>query len=482
MQRLLALVFLCALAACGRDPASDQLQRDVQARLAAAFPGGELALESLSRQGRMDQLDGSRIVHFKARVKVEKPIDLGQWGAPNAQVLVGVLGAGRAGIGGLVQGGNKPGDVLTVFGTVPYTQAGGVWTAAAAPPPPETRIAGPPGQLTGPEHVLALLQETLRAAPPNTSPPGARVVEEELEVARRNIEARFARLQAGFPVAAGPPGGAYDRLARALAADAQARGVRLAVLPTAGSVENLLLLREGRATLALAQADVAALAAAGRGPFAETGAYDGLRALLALFPEQLHVVVRADDPAQALTDLAGRRAALGLAASGTRVTATGVLAAAGVAVVEPPGSDALDPRGGLAALAARQLDAVLLVGAVPFQPLAEAFGKGPLRLLPIGPDLAERLRVAGLVPLPVPAHAYPGQTASVPTVAVAALLVTDQSLTEPEALRIGNVVLGRVGEREREPLALMVAPGSAGLGIPVPLHSAAGRLPGVAPR
>ncbi|MDB5378395.1 MAG: hypothetical protein JWR00_2841, partial [Rubritepida sp.] len=33
-----------------------------------------------------------------------------------------------------------------------------------------------------------------------------------------------------------------------------------------------------------------------------------------------------------------------------------------------------------------------------------------------------------------------------------------------------EAVLGRVGAREREPLALMVAPGSAGLGIPVPLH------------
>jgi TRAP transporter TAXI family solute receptor len=485
MRRVIALLFAVALAACGQDPDPAQLRRDLEARLATAFPGQVLSLDALDRQGRMEQLDGARIVHFKARLKVEKPLDLGQWGGPNAQLLAGVMGAGSAGISGLTQGGNKAGDTLTVFGTLPYrpAQGGGGWAAAAAPPPAViAQTAGPPGQLTGPERLLATLAETLRAAPGNTQPTGARVVEEELEIARRNIEARLARLGAGFPLAAGSPGGAYFRLATALAADMQGRGVRLAVLPTAGSVENLNLLREGRATLAFAQADVAALAAAGKGPFAETGAHDGLRALLALFPEQLHVVVRADDPAQDISGLAGRRAALGLAGSGSRVTATEVLEAAGVPVVQPEGTDALDPRAALAALAARRVDAVFVVGAAPFPPVVEAFGAASLRLLPLDAALAQRLVGAGVVTLAIPAGAYSLQTQPVPTLAVAALLLADESLTEAEVRRVGEAVLGRVGSREREPLALMVAPGSAGLGIPVPLHRGAVGLPGVAPR
>jgi TRAP-type uncharacterized transport system substrate-binding protein len=115
--------------------------------------------------------------------------------------------------------------------------------------------------------------------------------------------------------------------------------------------------------------------------------------------------------------------------------------------------------------------------------VVEAFGAAPLRLLPIEPAAgAERLREAGLVPLPIPAGAYAGQNAPVDTLAVAALLLVDATLTEQEARRIGEAVLGRVGMREREPLALMVAPGRAGLGIPVPLHPAAADLPGVAAR
>lgn len=482
MRRLVPALLLLLLVACGDQPDATQLRRDVEARLRSAFPDQSLVIESLDRQGRMERLDGGRVVHFKATLRAARPIDLGQWGGPNAQLLAGVLGTGSAGIAGLTQGGNAAGDRLTVFGTVPYRRDGNAWVATAVPGPVDERVAGPPGQQSQAERLLAALAETLRAAPAHTAPSGDAIVAQELEAARRNIEARFARLTAGYPVAVGPPGGAYARLAQALAADVQGRGVRLVMLPTAGSVENLTLLREGRVSLAFAQADVAALAAAGRGPFAEAGPNPSLRALLALFPEQLHIVVRAGDPAQGIADLAGRRVATGLPGSGSRVTAAEVLAAAGVRVEEPAEAGRLDPKAALAALAAGRIDAVMLVGAAPFPPVVEAFGTAPLRLLPVAPGIAEGLREAGLVALSIPAGAYAGQTAAVPALAVAALLVTDASLTEAEALRVGEAVLNRVGTREREPLALMVAAGTAQRGIALPLHPAAAALTGGAAR
>ncbi len=469
MRWLFLLLALLLPVACDRAPDEASLRRDVEARLAAAFPERTLIVEELDRHGHMDTLDGGRILHFKARLRFERAADLGQWGGPNAQLLAGVMGAGSTGIQGLTQGGNREGDRLSVFGTLPYRREGTSWVVAATPGPAGRAVAGPPGQLAGAERVLAALAETLRAAPSNTSPSGARVIEEELEVARRNIDARLARLKEGYPLAAGPSGGAYARLALALARDFERRGgTHLEVLASAGSVENLSLLHQGQASLAFVQADVAALAAAGRGPFEEAGPYRSLRALLALFPEHLHVVVRGQDPARSLADLAGRRVALGLARSGSRVTAGLVLAAAGVEVAEPPGADAMDSRAALAALAAGQLDAVMLVGAAPFPPVVEAFGASQLRLLPV--ELrAEALSEVGIVPLSLPAGAYAGQ-GEVPTVAVAALLVADQNLTAAEARRIVETVLGRVGAREREPLALMVERSNAARGLSLPLH------------
>jgi len=133
MRRLLAVLVLLLLAACGEEPGAAQLRRDVEARLHSAFPDQALVVDSLDRLGRMETLDGGRVVHFKARLRLARPVDLGQWGGPNAQLLAGVLGAGSAGIGGLTQGGNAAGDILTVFGTVPYRREGGGWAAAAIP-------------------------------------------------------------------------------------------------------------------------------------------------------------------------------------------------------------------------------------------------------------------------------------------------------------------------------------------------------------
>lgn len=481
MRRVLFLLSVLTLAACGQNPDAAQVHRDVEERLNGAFPDRVLTLKSFERQGRMKTGEGV-VVFFRAGLKVEQPVDFGKWGAPNAQLLAGIMGAGTSGIAGLTQGGNQTGDQLTVFGTLPYRNSEGAWIPAAAAGPVEKRVEGPPGQASSAERLLATLGDTLRAAPSNTSPTSARIVEEELQGAVRNVNARLARLASGYPLAAGPPGGAYERLAKALAIDAQTQGVRIAVLPTAGSVENISLLRQRTAELAFVQADVAALAAAGEGVFAAAGPYDALRALLALFPEQLHIVVRGDDPARKLADLSGRNVSLGLAGSGTRITATSVLSAAKVSVKEPQGVDALDPRAALAALKMGELDAVFLVGAAPFLPIVEAFGTAPLRLLAVEPALGERLKQKGLIPLQVPALAYPGQKEPVAVIAVAALLAIDASLTESEARRIGETVLNRVGTRERDSLALMVTADTAGLGIPVPLHPGALALPGIRPR
>ena len=64
-------------------------------------------------------------------------------------------------------------------------------------------------------------------------------------------------------------------------------------METQGSVENVWLLDRGDADFALMQSDVAALAAAGEGPFARGGPIATLRALASLFPEPIHVVVAA---------------------------------------------------------------------------------------------------------------------------------------------------------------------------------------------
>ena len=54
------------------------------------------------------------------------------------------------------------------------------------------------------------------------------------------------------------------------------------------------------------QSDVAAAAVAGEGMFSGAGPLDHLRAVASLFPEPVHVVVRADSGIETVADLAGK--------------------------------------------------------------------------------------------------------------------------------------------------------------------------------
>ena len=68
-------------------------------------------------------------------------------------------------------------------------------------------------------------------------------------------------------------------------------GWRSARCATAGSFENVRLIREELADIGLVQSDIAAAAAKGSGAFATDGAMGELRALGSLFPEAVQIVV-----------------------------------------------------------------------------------------------------------------------------------------------------------------------------------------------
>ena len=81
------------------------------------------------------------------------------------------------------------------------------------------------------------------------------------------------------------------------------------------------MLRDGKVSLALSQGDAAFAAFEGKGSFAEEGPYTTLRAVGSLYPEPVHVIVRGDNPAASVSELAGRRIAVGQVGSASRTTA-----------------------------------------------------------------------------------------------------------------------------------------------------------------
>lgn len=437
-MRALILLLLVLLAGCDRPVQEADLTRDVQARLAAAFGPGAIEIARLDRRGSgadpsAPSGETRRVVYYDADLRLARDVSLGAWDGPGTAALVTAIGAGPRGVVGVNPDGNRAGDVLRVHGSALYRRDGDAWQPVAgagftAPVTPalDTRAPLPPI-----ERISADLQAILRNAPAGTSPTVQAVIGQELARAVANIEARVARIAHGAAIAAGPERGQYLRYVEALREAARARGVRLQPLVTEGTVQNLRLIATGSVVLALAQADTAALALRGEGPFAEAP-MPGLVALGSLFPEPIHVVVGVGAQARTLADLAGARIAVGPPGSGTRATAMAVLEAHGLADRVTLLDQGL--AAGLVAVRDGTADAVIQVVGSPADELRAAMTEVRLRLLPLDETAIAALAARpGLRRLTIAAGTYPGQAEPVSTVGTAALLVAGPSLTDGEA-------------------------------------------------
>jgi TRAP-type uncharacterized transport system substrate-binding protein len=124
-----------------------------------------------------------------------------------------------------------------------------------------------------------------------------------------------------FGLAAGPKGGAYYAFAQRYAAFLAQRGIRVEVLETAGTVENLRLLQEASSGV-----DVAIV----QGGVADGTNSAGLIGLGSVCLEPLWVFLRDGTPVTYLRDLENKHVAVGPEGSGTRPLALTLLAANGV--------------------------------------------------------------------------------------------------------------------------------------------------------
>ncbi len=155
-------------------------------------------------------------------------------------------------------------------------------------------------------------------------------------------------------IAAGMVGGDYDYFAHRYAKYFKDNGFDLVVKPTAGSVENwkLLMDRNSGVDLALVQ-----------GGTAPENAGDELEAVCSVYLEPLWVFYRDESSIGRLSELAGKRIAIGPEGSGVRSLATKLLEANGIDVKSPGSTHLLDATGqeAVAMLKANQLDALMLV-------------------------------------------------------------------------------------------------------------------------
>jgi len=149
---------------------------------------------------------------------------------------------------------------------------------------------------------------------------------------------------------------------------------------TPASVDNMKLIRDGKADLALTQADIAFDAVKGQGRFAPPEAKGDAKALAVMYTNYLHLVAKDGSPINTVQDLKGKRVSMGPAGSGTEVKSTRVLEGYGMTpadfqVQRLSSQDAAD------ALRDGKLDAFFFDGGLPIGAVLDLANSMKIKLI-----------------------------------------------------------------------------------------------------
>jgi TRAP transporter TAXI family solute receptor len=219
-------------------------------------------------------------------------------------------------------------------------------------------------------------------------------------------------------IATGAKNGTYYQVGTDLSRLVSGEQIRLDVMATRGSVENLITLWDRRSIqLAIAQSDVLVFMSE-LGDEKARGIISDIRVALPLYTEEAHLIARED--IATFADLDGKRLAIGMPGSGTTMTAEVFLELTGVEpaqVVRGPLEEALK------VLRAGELDALMVIAGSPMRLLTENISPDDnLHLVPLGD--VDRLRDVYGKPVVIPAATYSWQNEPVETVGVVAALMT----------------------------------------------------------
>lgn len=285
------------------------------------------------------------------------------------------------------------------------------------------------------------------------------------------------------------PGGTYYPVGVALATLVKVslqepHGVVLTAVPTAGSAENVRLIRDGEVQFAILQGLVAADAWSGHGPFKESGPEASLRSLTALWPNVEQFVIRAQFAKTGTIDdllaIKGQRIVLGDVNSGTLTSSRALLENLGAEIERDnelvymgygPAADAM--QGG-------DVAAIALPAGVPTKALTRlksAMGETAV-LLGFTADQARRADGGrGLwQSYEIPANAYPAQPDAVMSIAQPNVLAVHADVPEEDVYRITRAIYENLSLlHSLQDATEAISLGNALSGLPLPLHPGAAR-------
>jgi TRAP transporter TAXI family solute receptor len=252
-------------------------------------------------------------------------------------------------------------------------------------------------------------------------------------------------------------------------------GVRTSVQATKASVENLVLLQQGRGEIAFSLGDSVKSAWAGEAEAGFKSKLDKLRGIAAIYPNYIQLVATKESGIKTLADLKGKSLSVGAPKSGTELNSRAILTAAGLSYKDLGKVEYLPFAESVDLMKNRQLDATLQSAGLGVASIRDLSVSMDINVVSIPKETVEKIG-APFIATVIPAATYKGQAEDVPTAAVVNFLVTHSGVSDDLAYQMTKDLF--------ESLPELASAHSAGReiklegalkGMPIPLHPGAER-------
>lgn len=277
-------------------------------------------------------------------------------------------------------------------------------------------------------------------------------------------------------IASGGTAGTYFPLAGGMADiwNKNVEGVNATAQSTGASVANVNLLRDDKVDVIFAQNDVVYYAANGTELF-DGNKYADIKGMTTLYPETIQIVTLEGKGIDTVTDLKGKKVAVGAAGSGTEANARQILNAAGI-TYDDIKAQYLSFSEAASNLKDGNIDAAFLTAGFPTAAVQDIAAQHDVKLVAVEEAMADKI-IADYpfyTKMVVPAGTYSGFDVDVETVSVKAMLAVSASLDEE---LVYDMVKALYGNPDRLTAAhrkgAMITPETGLDGMSIDLHPGA---------
>jgi TRAP transporter TAXI family solute receptor len=289
------------------------------------------------------------------------------------------------------------------------------------------------------------------------------------------LSAPAARAQQFINVLTGGTSGVYYPLGVAIGKiySDKIPNVKTQVQATKASVENLILLQQGRGEIAFTLGDSLKAAWEGDEEAGFKTRLDKLRTIGAIYPNYIQIVATADSGIKTLADLKGKSLSVGAPKSGTELNARAILAAAGLSYRDIGKVEYLPFAESVDLMKNRQLQATLQSAGLGVASLKDLSTSTEITVVAVPRDIVDKIGPP-FVSVMIPANTYTGQDKDVPTAAVINYLVTSSAVSDDLAYQMTKWIFESLPELANSHAAgKEIKLETAAMGSPVPLHPGA---------